>query len=93
MPSRKGWGIPGGQANKNELIHTASEREVFEETGIKSEFIEILGLREIDNFRFEASEIYFLSLLKAKSDKIDIDPDEILEGKWATKVVFITFFS
>lgn len=91
VPSRKGWGIPGGQTNRNELIEEASIRETFEETGVKSEFIELIGIRELSNFRFKSSEIYFLALLKAKTYQLNIDKNEIIEAKWAGKVSFRGF--
>lgn len=86
LPSREGWGIPGGQANFNELAHQGAMREVFEETGIETEFLELLAFRELNNFRFGSSEIFFLSLLKAKNKEFNIDKHEILEAKWAKKV-------
>ena len=89
LPSRKGWGIPGGQSNRNELIHEACVREIFEETGVKSQFIELLGIREISNFRFKSSEIYFLSYLRAINTDLHLDTDEILEAKWGKKVYYI----
>lgn len=89
VPERKGWGIPGGQANRNELIQESCEREVWEETGIKANFIELLGIRELNNFRFNSSELYFLSFLQAQNTDFNIDPFEILEAKWATKVGLI----
>ena len=86
VPTRKGWGIPGGQVNRNELIEEAAKRETFEETGVRTDFLEVIGIRELSNFRFHTAEIYFLSLLKAKSSELNIDKNEILEAKWMGKV-------
>ena len=56
-------------------------REVFEETGIESEFLGILGMREIHtNFRHGQGDLYFPCLLKLKdgaSDKINMDSHEL----------------
>ena len=40
-----------------ETIKIAAEREVLEETGIKTEFQGILGMREMLDFRYSASDI------------------------------------
>lgn len=72
--------------NRNELAYKAAQREVFEETGIKTEFIELLGVRELTNFRFQASELFFLSFLKAVNTEFNLDKYEILDAKWANRV-------
>ena len=76
----------------NEFANEAAQREVFEETGIKTEFIELLGIREVNNFRFQASEIFFLSLLRAINTDFQIDKYELLEAKWAKQVKKIIIF-
>lgn len=40
-----GWKFPGGAADYGEMIHEAAVREVFEETGVASEFVTILAFR------------------------------------------------
>jgi 8-oxo-dGTP diphosphatase len=37
------WGLPGGKIEKNEHVSEAAVREIFEESGIKSEFKNHLG--------------------------------------------------
>ena len=45
------WKFPGGMVDKGESLGDAAVREVWEETGIKAEFIGILGMRELRTFR------------------------------------------
>lgn len=46
------WKLPGGLVETGENIQTACAREVYEETGIESKFVSILGFREVQNFKF-----------------------------------------
>ena len=46
-----------------ETIKQASEREVYEETGIKTTFQGILGLRETLDARYSAADLYFVSIM------------------------------
>ena len=48
----KMWKFPGGLAEDGEQIGEAAVREVWEETGIKTKFIKLLGFREIENSSF-----------------------------------------
>lgn len=40
-----GWKFPGGAVDFNEELHAAAIREVFEETGVKTQFVTLLGFR------------------------------------------------
>jgi 8-oxo-dGTP diphosphatase len=42
-----GWGIPGGFINKGEQPHEAISREIFEETGLELENIEMIWVRTL----------------------------------------------
>ena len=46
------WKFPGGLVDQGETLQEAAIREVFEETGIKSSYVGIIGFREQLNFRF-----------------------------------------
>jgi hypothetical protein len=69
-----------------ETIKIAAEREVLEETGIKTEFQGILGMREMLDFRYSASDIYIVCLMHctcAEDQEINIiDKREVIEAKW-----------
>ena len=83
-PKNTGWKLPGGFVDHNEDINKAVEREVFEETGIKSDFQGILGFRENTRARFNKADFYFICLLFPKDDNLVIDKCdlEIEECEW-----------
>lgn len=56
------WGIPSGYLEPNEPIAKGTEREFLEETGMRSQFAYMLGLREI--YGELGSEYYFVNLLR-----------------------------
>jgi ADP-ribose pyrophosphatase YjhB (NUDIX family) len=47
-----------------ETIKEASEREVFEETGIKCDFVGLLGIRELLQFKYGCTDLYIVCLLR-----------------------------
>jgi ADP-ribose pyrophosphatase YjhB (NUDIX family) len=47
-------------------------REVFEETGVKTRFESVLGFRELQNFKFGQADLYFVCLLTAEDERIEI---------------------
>ena len=67
---------------------TTASREVFEETGVKSEFLGVVGFRHQHNTVFGRSDIYFvceMSLSNADDPaSAELNPDfsEIAECKW-----------
>ena len=90
MATHIGFKLPGGNIELGERVSEAIVREVFEETGIHSEFIGIQGFASKKVFRFGKSNIYFLCRLKALTTKIDIqDIDEIAEAKWCDMTEFV----
>ncbi len=74
--------LPGGTLNQGEHISTAVCREVFEETGIKTEFEYLACLRHWHGYRYGKSDIYFVCKLKPLGKKITIDPVEIDQALW-----------
>lgn len=46
-----------------ETIKQAVEREVFEETGVRTEFQGIIGMRETLDARYSATDIYLVCLV------------------------------
>lgn len=79
---RPQWKLPGGMSDAGEDIGEAARREVFEETGIKAEFVSILAFRHQHNFRHGCSDLYFVSLMKAKTTEIKPCRQEIAECCW-----------
>ena len=68
-----------------ETIKIAAEREVLEETGITTEFQGVLGMREVLDFRYSATDIYIVCLMhcnKADQEINIIDKREVIEAKW-----------
>ncbi len=78
----KHYKLPGGALEPNEHISDAVVREVWEETGIKCEFLSISCFRHWHEYRYGKSDIYFVCRLKPLSSKITIDPKEISKGVW-----------
>jgi 8-oxo-dGTP pyrophosphatase MutT (NUDIX family) len=65
-----------------EDLHKAAIREVFEETGIKTEFVGILSARQSHVARFGKSDLYVTCLLKPLTNQITIQEEEIEAAKW-----------
>ncbi len=77
------WKIPGGTLDDpNENIGDCAVREVFEETGVRCEFVAILAFRHLHNYRFGKSDIYFICLMKPLSREINKDDHEIDKCQW-----------
>jgi mutator protein MutT len=85
-----GYKLPGGHIELGEDINSAIEREVFEETGVKANFQEIVGFASKHPYRFDKSNIYFVCSLVALDQQIDIqDTDEIEDARWIDLDVYI----
>lgn len=81
--SNIGYKLPGGHIDNGEMISTAVEREVLEETGIVVEFESIISLGHFYPHQFHKSNLYVLCIAKAKTFEINIqDTHEIIDAKW-----------
>ena len=49
----KCWAYPGGAVDINEVVEVAAKRELFEETGITANILELLGV-------FSGKELYYI---------------------------------
>ncbi|MGL1890400.1 MAG: NUDIX domain-containing protein [Spirochaetaceae bacterium] len=78
----KTYKLPGGALDPGEHISDAVVREVFEETGITTEFISVNSFRHWHGYRYGKSDIYFTCMLKPLSSEIIIDPSEISKAIW-----------
>ncbi|EDO37702.1 predicted protein, partial [Nematostella vectensis] len=84
------WKLPGGMADYNEDIRETARREVLEETGIEAEFVSLVCIRHIPDFRFGCSDLYFVCLMTPKSTEIKFDAKEIADAKWMEMEAFIS---
>ncbi|KAG2676338.1 hypothetical protein I3843_12G048500 [Carya illinoinensis] len=83
------WKIPTGFILESEEIFTGAVREVKEETGIDTEFVEVIAFRHAHNVAFEKSDLFFICMLRPLSTQIVIDDLEIQAAKWLPLVEFV----
>ncbi|KAI3417044.1 Nudix hydrolase domain-containing protein [Psidium guajava] len=76
------WKIPTGMVDENEDIEAAATREVKEETGIDTEFKDILLFRQSHKAFFDKSELFFLCILRPLSFDIQKQDLEIEAAQW-----------
>ncbi|KAK2993931.1 hypothetical protein RJ640_012909 [Escallonia rubra] len=83
------WKLPTGFIHESEEIFTGAVREVKEETGVDTEFVEIIAFRHAHNVAFEKSDLFFICMLKPLSTQIMADDLEIQAAKWMPLVEFV----
>ncbi|XP_071722557.1 nudix hydrolase 2-like [Rutidosis leptorrhynchoides] len=76
------WKIPTGVVEEGEDICTAAVREVKEETGVDTEFIEVLAFRQSHKAYFEKSDLFFVCLSRPLSSAIQMQETEIEAAQW-----------
>ncbi|CAL4967936.1 unnamed protein product [Urochloa decumbens] len=76
------WKLPTGFIHASEEIFTGAVREVKEETGIDTEFMELIAFRHAHNVAFHKSDLFFICMLRPLSGDIRIDEAEIQAAKW-----------
>ncbi|TQV86364.1 NUDIX domain-containing protein [Aliikangiella coralliicola] len=76
------WKFPGGMLDPFEHIETAAMREVFEETGVKTEFESFIGFRHHHQGQFSTSNIYAVCRLRPLTCEITIQESEIADARW-----------
>ncbi|KAJ0964675.1 hypothetical protein J5N97_025813 [Dioscorea zingiberensis] len=69
-------------APQSEEIFSGAIREVKEETGIETAFLEVVAFRHAHNVTFEKSDLFFICMLKPLSADINIDESEIEAAMW-----------
>ncbi|KAI3673879.1 hypothetical protein L6452_40009 [Arctium lappa] len=76
------WKISTGILEQGEDIHVGVVREVKEETGIVTEFVEVLAFSQKHDVFFGKSEVLFLCMMRPLSFDIQIQDSEIEAAKW-----------
>uniref|UniRef100_A0A0D6QU73 Nudix hydrolase domain-containing protein n=1 Tax=Araucaria cunninghamii TaxID=56994 RepID=A0A0D6QU73_ARACU len=76
------WKWPTGLLHQGEDIFVGAIREVKEETGIDTEFVEVGGIRHSHRAPFEKSDLFFMCILRPLSFDIKMQESEIAAARW-----------
>ncbi|KAI9123963.1 hypothetical protein K1719_005263 [Acacia pycnantha] len=76
------WKFPTGAVDQGEDICAAAVREVKEETGVDTEFVEVLAFRQTLTSFFTKSELFILCMLRPLSFDIQVQEQEIEDAQW-----------
>ncbi|KAG9448558.1 hypothetical protein H6P81_008523 [Aristolochia fimbriata] len=76
------WKFPTGVIDEGEDILAGAIREVKEETGIDTEFVEVLAFRQTHKSFFKKSDLFFVCMLKPLSYDIQKQDLEIEAAQW-----------
>ncbi|XP_016544818.1 nudix hydrolase 10 isoform X4 [Capsicum annuum] len=76
------WKIPTGVVEEGEDIFEGAIREVKEETGIDTEFLEVLAFRQTHKALFEKSDLFFICMMRPLSFDIQKQDLEIEAAQW-----------
>ncbi|XP_076907860.1 nudix hydrolase 2-like [Bidens hawaiensis] len=76
------WKFPTGVVDEGEDICDAAVREVKEETGIDTKFVEVLAFRQSHKSFFEKSDLFFMCMLQPLSFNIQMQEREIEAAQW-----------
>ncbi|XP_016894921.1 nucleoside diphosphate-linked moiety X motif 6 [Cynoglossus semilaevis] len=82
--TKNAWKFPGGLSDPGENIGTTAVREVFEETGVRSEFRSLLSIRQQHNHpnAWGMSDMYIICRLSPLTYKINFCTQECLRCEW-----------
>ncbi|KAI3682842.1 hypothetical protein L1987_83149 [Smallanthus sonchifolius] len=76
------WKFPTGVVDEGEDICDAAVREVKEETGIDTKFVEVLAFRQSHKSFFDKSDLFFMCMLQPLSFDIQKQEREIEAAQW-----------
>lgn len=83
LPTRpQHFKFPGGMLEPGEHIAAGAVREVFEETGVETEFEGLVSFRHHHSGQFGTSNIYAVCKLRPLTRQITIDEEEIGLAQW-----------
>ena len=75
------WTMPGGKVDFKETVREAAKRELFEETGIKGDALELFSVT--DDIKGEKHFVTIGFLLKNPKEEPETkEPEEIVEWRW-----------
>ncbi|NKF28216.1 NUDIX domain-containing protein [Pseudomonas sp. BGM005] len=78
-----GFKLPGGYIEAGEKIQHSIQREIFEETGIKTLFESIVGFTTMHTHQLGKSNLHFICRMKPLTQAINIlDIEEIENARW-----------
>ncbi|XP_044218971.1 nucleoside diphosphate-linked moiety X motif 6 [Thunnus albacares] len=82
--TKNAWKFPGGLSDPGENIGATAVREVFEETGVHSEFRSLLSIRQQHNHpgAFGMSDMYIICRLSPLTYDINFCTQECLRCEW-----------
>ncbi|XP_007906472.2 nucleoside diphosphate-linked moiety X motif 6 [Callorhinchus milii] len=82
--AKNAWKFPGGLSDPGEDIGETAVREVFEETGVKTEFKSLLSIRQQHNHpgAFGKSDMYIVCRLTPVTFDIDFCQEECVRCEW-----------
>ncbi|XP_071772304.2 nucleoside diphosphate-linked moiety X motif 6 [Centroberyx gerrardi] len=82
--TKNAWKFPGGLSDPGENIGATAVREVFEETGVRSEFRSLLSIRQQHNHpgAFGMSDMYVICRLSPLTFDINFCTQECLRCEW-----------
>ena len=81
--------LPGGALLPGEHLAEGVIREVLEETGVKTRFEALVCFRHWHRYRYEKSDIYFVSRLSPLSKDITMQVEELAEALWMPVDTFL----
>ena len=82
--------LPGGLVEAGEDIAEGVRREVWEETGVETEFLSLLAVTHAPKWIFGRSSLYLVCALRPLSRQLDPQEAEIAEARWMPIAEFMS---